>query len=172
MARSLFHRGSGQHDYVVPIYRYCIASRWIDVDARVGAYPSDFCSGKSHQNHSLRDAILRIPCVPRQSRRKKNSQLRRSNTFLLSPALPAVLGGVQSQRACFFNKSCRSLHRGRILRRKGSAFTDEFEQGGIVPLLTRRASRFLTGSKRGVSEQSELASACQGREAQSSRRPR
>ena len=61
-----------------------------DFDARVGAHPSDFCFGKSHQNHSLcrawmhkcrdarmarsgRDATLRVPCVPRQSRRKKNS---------------------------------------------------------------------------------------------------
>jgi hypothetical protein len=25
----------------------------MDFDARVGAHPSDFCSGKSHQNHSL-----------------------------------------------------------------------------------------------------------------------
>jgi hypothetical protein len=41
-----------------------------------------------------------------------------------------------------------------------------------IHLQARRASPSLTGDKRGVSERSELASACQGREAQSSRRPR
>jgi hypothetical protein len=151
---------------------FCVASRQMNLDARVGAHPSDFCSGKSHQNHSLRDTTLRVPCVPRQSRRKKNSQLRGSNTFLLSPPLPAVLGGVQSQGVCFIYQSCRSPHRGRILRREDSALTNEFEQGGIFSLLARRASQSLTGEKRGVSERSELASACQGREAQSRRRPR
>ena len=39
----------------------------------------------------------------------------------------------------------------------------------IDSLLTRRASQSLTGGKRGVFERSELASACQGQEAQSSR---
>ena len=83
--------------------RFGVASRQMNHDARVGAHPSDFCSGKSHQNHSLRHTTLRVPCIPRQSRRKKNSQLRRSNTFLLSPPLPAVLGGVQSQLMAFSN---------------------------------------------------------------------
>ena len=57
-------------------------------------------------------------------------------------------------------------------RREGYAPTDEVEQSGVGSLLTRRASQSLTGEKRGVSERSELASACQGQDAQSSRRPR
>ena len=72
----------------------------------------------------------------------------------------------------------RSPHCGRmdvrriILRREGSAPTDAVKKSGVSSLLTRRASQTLTGEKRGVCERSELASACQGREAQSSRRPR
>jgi hypothetical protein len=31
------------------MYRFAI----IDFHARIGAHPSDFCFGKSHQNHSL-----------------------------------------------------------------------------------------------------------------------
>jgi hypothetical protein len=37
--------------------------------ARVGAHPSDFCSGKSHQNHSLRRSTLRVPSRTRKNRR-------------------------------------------------------------------------------------------------------
>jgi hypothetical protein len=101
--------------FVLREKRFCIAAQGNRNTARVGAHPSDFCSGKSHQNHSLcrawmhkcrdarvarsgREVTLRVPCVPRQSRLKKNSQLRGSNTFLLFPAFSAVFVGVQSQR--------------------------------------------------------------------------
>jgi hypothetical protein len=63
-----------------------------------GAHPSDFCSGKSHQNHSLRDATLRSSAKPAQ---KELGIFDPSNTFLLYPALPAVLSGVQSQWVYF-----------------------------------------------------------------------
>ncbi|MEJ2331109.1 MAG: hypothetical protein P8Z33_15110 [Gammaproteobacteria bacterium] len=182
--------------------RVGVASRQMNHDARVGAHPSDFCSGKSHQNHSLRDTTLRVPCIPRQSWRKKNSQLRRSNTFLLSPPLPAVLGGVQSQLVAFSNfyhhfseswnsgkgvsesmllpsralrsqarrsrviKLSRLLHFVAIITVGSSGI---HEKPTKVSRLARRASQSLTGVKRGVSERSELASACQGQDAQSSR---
>ena len=58
-----------------------------------------------------------------------------------------------------------------IVRQVGSAPTDEVGYSGNISLLARRASQFLTGDKPGVSERSELTSACQGREAQSGRRP-
>jgi hypothetical protein len=89
-----------------------------------------------------------------------------SNTFLLIPALSAVLGGAQSQWADFSNFHSPPLW--AIIRCEGTAPTE----GPSQTLLTRRASQSLTGGKRGVFERSELASACQGREAQNSRRPR
>ena len=182
--------------------RFGVASRQMNHDARVGAHPRDFCSGKSHQNHSLRDTTLRVPCIPRQSRRKKNSLLRSSNIFLHSPPLPAVLGGVQSQLVAFSNfyhhfseswnsgkdvsESMLLLSRAlRSLARRSRVITLSrllhflaiitvgspgiHEKPTKVSLLSRRASQSLTGVKRGVSERSELASACQGQDAQSSR---
>jgi hypothetical protein len=141
-------------------------------DARVGAHPSDFCSGKSHQNHSLQDAILRIPCVPRGLRREKNSRSPITQTpfRLFRSPLRYSVSSSRSWRP--FQSFHRNPHRERIVRREGSVPTDAVTKSGVSSLLTRRASQSLTGGKRGVSERSELASAWQGQEAQRSRRPR
>ena len=152
--------------------RFCVASRQMKLDARVGAHPSDFYSGKSHQNHSLRDASLRVPCVPRQSRRKKNSGSSIPQTPFCFLRLFLRNSVASSRSRPHFQSFRRSPPLWANNRQEGSAPADEVQQSGVGSLLARRASQFLAGNKRGVSERSELASACQGQDAQSSRRPR
>jgi hypothetical protein len=92
-----------------------------------------------------------------------------SNIRPLVSCLPCAARLRVSRSWRHFQDFRRSPHRGRNLRREGSAPTDEFERCVIVSLLTRRASQSLTGEKRDVFERSELASASQECEAQSSR---
>ena len=56
----------------------------MNFDARIGAHPSDFCSGKSHQNHSLRRTTLRVPSRTRSNRRgRKLAALRHTASCFL-----------------------------------------------------------------------------------------
>ena len=56
----------------------------MNLDARIGAHPSDFCSGKSHQNHSLRRTTLRVPSRTRSNRRgRKLATLRHTASCFL-----------------------------------------------------------------------------------------
>jgi hypothetical protein len=82
----------------------------------------------------------------------------RSDIRPLVSCLPCAARLRESRRWRSFQSFRRSPNRGRILRRAGSAPTDEFERCVIVYLLTRRASQSLTGNKRGVFKPAKLAS--------------
>ena len=110
--------------------RFCVASRQMKLDARVGAHPSDFYSGKSHQNHSLRDASLRVPCVPRQSRRKKNSGSSIPQTPFCFLRLFLRYSVASSRSWPHFQSFRRSPPLWANDRQEGSAPADEVQQSG------------------------------------------